>query len=361
MAKYEFLYLSEDDLIRAGVLDGKRCFKTLEDACVLVSERDYLMGGIGENEHGLQLFWPNEPRKNMLLHGIENRFMAMPCYLGGRFDVCGCKWYGANTDNRKKGLPILNFTLTLNDKETGLPIAFMAANPISAMRTGTIPGIACKYLAPHAESVGIIGCGMNNKGAVRSISIGSPNVKEIKAYDIFPEIADKFASELTKETGMNVVPVHSIEEAVEESDFIHYCAAGAQKAILKMEWLKENAVVAISHGIDHPEELLTECDVVLDRLAMHEVWREREPNNPLPTLRLLKLIDEGVIRKEDVIELPDIVAGKKTTIKGKKRNTVFLASGMTTWDIAVAFDTYKNAEVMGIGTKLPLWNEECWH
>ena len=31
--------------------------------------------------------------------------MAMPAYLGGKFDMAGVKWYGSNVGNREKGLP----------------------------------------------------------------------------------------------------------------------------------------------------------------------------------------------------------------------------------------------------------------
>lgn len=60
----------------------------------------------------------------------------MPAYLGGRFDVCGNKWYGSNAENPKKGLPRSVLTVTLNDKDTGEPLAFMSANLLSAAEQG---------------------------------------------------------------------------------------------------------------------------------------------------------------------------------------------------------------------------------
>ena len=69
----------------------------------------------------------------------DRRFMAMPAYLGGRFDMAGVKWYGSNAENRKKGLPRSILMLTLNDKDTGAPLAYMSANILSAYRTGAVP------------------------------------------------------------------------------------------------------------------------------------------------------------------------------------------------------------------------------
>ena len=36
---------------------------------------------------------------------------------------------------------------TLNDVETGQPLAYMSANLLSAMRTGAMPGLTAMYLA----------------------------------------------------------------------------------------------------------------------------------------------------------------------------------------------------------------------
>lgn len=49
--------------------------------------------------------------------------MAMPAYLGGVFDMAGMKWYGSNCANKEKGLPRSILMLTLNDKDTGAPVA----------------------------------------------------------------------------------------------------------------------------------------------------------------------------------------------------------------------------------------------
>ena len=102
----EFLYLSEPDCIAAGVLDAKKCVDNAEEVFRLLAKGDYLMGGAGRNSHGLPLVFPSEsPFPSMPLAGPDRRFVAMPAYLGGRFDVCGVKWYGSNAANKRRGLP----------------------------------------------------------------------------------------------------------------------------------------------------------------------------------------------------------------------------------------------------------------
>src|SRR5699024_7216936 len=90
--------------------------------------------------------------------------MAMPAYLGGRFNNTGVKWYGSNAANRTRGLPRSIHTFVLNDTDTGAPKAIMSANLLSAYRTGAVPGVGVKHLAvENAETVGIVGPGVMSR------------------------------------------------------------------------------------------------------------------------------------------------------------------------------------------------------
>ena len=102
--KTEFLFMSEPDCIAAGVLDAKLCVDNAEEVFRLLAQGDYLMGGAGRNSHGLPLVFPEtSPFPAMPLAGPDRRFVALPAYLGGRFDVCGVKWYGSNAANGMLG------------------------------------------------------------------------------------------------------------------------------------------------------------------------------------------------------------------------------------------------------------------
>ena len=93
----EFLYMSEQDCIDAGVLDAPKCINNAEEVLVLLAQGDFLMGGPTHNSHGMYIVFPDSsPFPNMPTSGPDRRFVAMPAYLGGRFDLCGQKWYGSN-------------------------------------------------------------------------------------------------------------------------------------------------------------------------------------------------------------------------------------------------------------------------
>lgn len=146
--KIDFLYLNEEDMVKAGVKDMASCVETMEEMFKLLKIGNYRMGGANGNSHGCMVMFPEKSKfSEMPVDGPDRRFMAMPAYLGGKFDMAGMKWYGSNTENKQKGLPRSILTLILNDKDTGAPKAFMSANILSAYRTGAVPGVGFKYFA----------------------------------------------------------------------------------------------------------------------------------------------------------------------------------------------------------------------
>ena len=121
--KIAFLYLSEPDMIAAGVKDMPACVDCMEDLLVTLEKGDYVMGGENHNSHGCMIMFPDDPKfPGMPKNGEDRRFMAMPAYLGGRYQMAGMKWYGSNMDNKAKGLPRSILMMMLNDKDTGAPI-----------------------------------------------------------------------------------------------------------------------------------------------------------------------------------------------------------------------------------------------
>ena len=52
-ARVDFLYLDEKDMIAAGVLNMHECINEMEKVFTLLSNGDYIMGGLNDNSHGI--------------------------------------------------------------------------------------------------------------------------------------------------------------------------------------------------------------------------------------------------------------------------------------------------------------------
>ena len=60
-AKIDFIYLSEPDMIKAGVKDMGKCVEVMEDMMVTLNKGDYVMGGENHNSHGCMVTFPDNP------------------------------------------------------------------------------------------------------------------------------------------------------------------------------------------------------------------------------------------------------------------------------------------------------------
>lgn len=369
--KVDFLYLSEPDMIKAGVLDSSKCVDTIEEVFRLLSRGDYLMGGPKENSHGEMLWFPEKKRFNMPVAGPDRRFMAMIAYLGGRFNICGEKWYGSNVENPKlRHLPRSILMIVLNDPESSQPLAFMSGNLVSAMRTGAVPGVATRHLAaPNAEVAGIFGAGVISRASLLAINAGRPSIKTAWVYDIIEEKSVAFAEEM-KSYGITVNIAKTPEECVKNADVISVATSGKNAVHIEEEWLKDGALLTSSGVVDVTDEFCLNHKVVVDNWKMHQQWREDGHNSEggikslstwAPTHQVIRLQVEGRLdENKDITNLGDVVEGKAPGRTDDKEKILFLAGGMPVHDVAWGHDVYKNALANNIGVMLNLWDEPHW-
>lgn len=366
--KTEFLYLSERDTIDAGVLDEKKCIDNAEEVFKLLSQGDYLMGGSNHNSHGLGLVFPKEsPFPNMPVAGPDRRFVAMPAYLGGRFDVCGNKWYGSNAENPKKGLPRSVLTVTLNDKDTGEPLAFMSANLLSAARTGAVPGVAARHLArKDSETVAVLGCGQINRSCLRSILSQLSKAKKIVCYDIFEAASEKFLSWAKEELGVDGMATSDLETAVRDADVLTVAASRLKPLYIQDQWVKEGATVLITGPMQTDESFWTSTRLIYDNVKLHETYVQEaiESGDKAGYYKgviggpIYTLIDEGKMPAlQDSVSIGDVILGDKPGRSDEKERITFVACGMATFDVGLGYDLYQTALERGIGQKLTLWDE----
>ncbi|MCR5271527.1 MAG: ornithine cyclodeaminase [Lachnospiraceae bacterium] len=367
----DFLFLSEEDMIKAGVEDMPACIDAMEEVVKCLNSGDYVMGGENHNSHGCQVSFPEESKfKNMPLDtGDDRRFMAMPAYMGGSVDLMGMKWYGSNSDNRKIGLPRSILTVMLNDKTTGAPLALMSANILSAMRTGAIPGVGARYLVKKdARVCGICGPGVMGKTSLEAILSVCPNIEEIKVKGRGEKSLNAFieyACEKYK-TIPKIRAVETVEELVRDSDVISFANSGntdpSTYPFVKKEWIKPGAVLIGVSCFDMDSKELAECTLVVDNMKLYEAWEEEFPypsfgaNNIIGS-KFTDMAHDGIIDKSDIIDLGDIIYGKKPGRVSDDQIFVYSVGGMPVEDVAWGKHCYDRALELGLGTKLRLWEK----
>lgn len=368
----EFLFLNEQDMIKAGVKDMAACIDTMEEVIRCLNVGDYVMGGENHNSHGSQVSFPaRSPFPNMPLdEGDDRRFMAMPAYIGGSIDLVGMKWYGSNSANRQKGLPRSILTVMLNDKDTGAPLALMSANLLSAYRTGAIPGVGARYLAGKEAAVcGICGPGVMGKTSLAAILEECPGIREIKVKGRGRASLDKFV-EYAKEKypGIEVIrAVDTVEELVRDTDVISFANSGntdpATYPLVRGEWLKPGALILGLSCFEMDAQFMADkCKLVVDNTQLYEAWAEEFPypsfgaNNIIGS-KFTDMIHDGIIEKSDMYDLGDIISGKREGRLSDDQIIIFSVGGMPVEDVAWGKRCYEKALELGLGTKLTLWDK----
>ncbi len=375
----DFLYLNEKDMIEAGVMDASRCMETMRETMMLFGNHDFLLGGPKGDEHGLQMNFPqtSDIEGFPIDDGPDRRFMAMPAYLGGRFHIAGQKYYGSNSHNSSKGLPRSILLVTLSDVDTGAPMALMSANLLSAMRTGAMPAMAASYLAdPDAEVLSLIGAGVINKCALMCFMRVLPKLKKIKirgssltsksAMDMKSFIEDKYP-EIEE-----IEICASLEEVCADADVVSEAMSvgRADMEEFHLEWFKKGATVfSMGSFFYRKYEDFLNTKMVVDNYGMYQKYlsnfKARGEVDELGNKRewcimgihFVHLVESGRTIRKNVLDLCDIVSGAKKGRENREEIIMCSIGGMPLEDLSWGYDCYERARMLGIGTKLNLWDE----
>lgn len=370
--RIDFIYLSEPDMIEAGVTDMAACVDTMEEMFGLLHHGDYRMAGANNNSHGSVVIFPeSSPFPDMPKPTPDRRFMAMPAYLGGSFRTAGMKWYGSNIANRGKDLPRSILMFCLNDADTGAPLAFMSANLLSAYRTGAVPGVGARHLArKDSKTVGILGPGVMAKTSLSAFMAVCPQIDTVKVKGRGQKNLDAFLHWIGEAFPQitNVSVVESVEEVVRNSDIVTFCSSGATGEpstypMVVREWISPGTFLAmpalcnVDEGMHAPE-----IRKVLDNTGLYDAWYEENPkpvHNSIPAvgIKFMDLIAEGKMSRDQLEDLGKIVAGASPGRRNDDEIIIMSVGGMPVEDVAWGTVVYRNAIEKGIGVKLNLWNE----
>ncbi len=372
--RIDLLYLSEPDMLKAGVNDVVACTECMEELLITLDKGDYLMGGENGNSHGTMITFPeNPPFPNMPKAGPDRRFMAMPAYVGGETAMAGMKWYGSNVENREKGLPRSILMVMLNDKDTGAPLSLMSANLLSAYRTSGIPGAGVKNLAvKDAKVLGIVGPGVINITAIETFAALRPTLDTLKIKGRGKASIDRCISFVKEHLPQfkTITVVDTLEECVRDSDILSFATSTSmgmdrsQYPFVKEEWIKPGALFCVPGSCDFSDDFICsgKAKLVCDNIKLYEAWAE-EYSYPtynmvyIPGCLWLDLVHDGKLSKDKIINLGAILAGKQEGRKSDDEIIIYSVGGMPVEDVAWGKKCYEKALKLGIGTKLNLWEQ----
>ena len=331
--RIECLYLSQEDLLKAGCLDMRMAMSAAETAMLGFQENTVLFP-----DKIIQIF-DNE---------TQERINCLPATLLSE-KICGVKWVSVFPSNPEKhGVQNLSAVIILSEIDQGFPIAFMDGTLCSNMRVGAIGGIAAKHYARQdSRSIGIIGAGEQAKMHLVAMKTAVPGIEECRVSSKYSHEEEQFINEL----GPLLSDIHfsatdtNAQEAVEGADII-VTATSAQKPFLKAAWMKPGAFYSHIGGWEDEYEVAKQCEKIVC-----DDWETVKHR----TQTLSRMYKDGELRDEDIYaNLVEVVAGEKNGRETDEERIYFNAVGLAYVDVAIAHAMYQRAEETGMGERLSI-------
>jgi alanine dehydrogenase len=277
----------------------------------------------------------------------EGDLRIMPAYYE-KEDVAGVKIVNSHKNNPTLcGLPTVIATIILINSQTGAPLCIMDGTWITTMRTGAAGGVAAKCLArKDAETVGIVGAGVQAYTQLEALREVLPNIRRVKIVDIHPEKCAQFTSTVTTLFPISVRTVNSINEAVQDVDVIITVTPSTEPLVMD-NWISNgchiNAIGADAPGKQELDpRILQRAKIVVD--DWEQSLHGGEINVPIRN----REISKGDIHAE----LSEVLLGHKGSRESSEEITIFDSTGLAIQDIATAWYIYKKAEKKGVGSSM---------
>ncbi|MDP3543499.1 MAG: ornithine cyclodeaminase family protein [Elusimicrobiota bacterium] len=275
------------------------------------------------------------PRPDAFIH-------AMPAYIPS-MGAAGLKWVSGYPQNQKKGLPYIHGLIVLNDPATGAPTCVMDGTWITAQRTGAATAVAAKFLArPDSESAGIVACGVQGRSNLEALAAVF-RLRRVKAYDVRPETAKRFAREMGLRLGLEIEAVARPEDAVRGLDLVVTSGPILKKPrpVIEAGWL---APGAFASPVDFDSYWTPAALRQIDRLATDD------------HAQFGYYKDAGYFLKtpRPYADLGELACGPKKGRTSYEQRTMSINLGLALEDMAAAVLVHRRALQRGAGIRLPL-------
>ena len=249
--------------------------------------------------------------------------------------------------------PKTRFLILLYSAQNGDLLALIEGDRLGQMRTGAASGVAIRCLAKADAPlrVGIYGTGWQAESQLQAVC-AVRTIERIVAYGRDADRRAAFCHKMSESLGVIVTPAERPEEAAREQDVV-ITATTAREPVLKGEWLAEGAhlnVVGSNMLMKREVDEVTvqrSAILVVDSVAQSK----QEAGDLLPAY------ERRLFRWEQVLELSDVVSGRRAGRADAAQISLFKSNGIAMEDVAVADLVYRKALDANIGVDLPFWTQ----
>lgn len=251
-------------------------------------------------------------------------FRAMPALGAGHASL---KWVTSFPGNPARGLPTVTGLVLLSDASNGQLLAVLDAASVTALRTGAAAVLAAETLGrPGAKTAAVVGAGVSGRATARTfVALG----RDTMLWDVDQARAEAAAGEL----GARVAG--SREEAL-AADLLVTVTPGSE-VILPEGTLRPGQHVSLM-GADGPGKAeIAPAELARTRVFCDD-WGQASHNG-----ELAHAVEAGVLSREDVTELGEVLGGQTPGRERDDEITAFDSTGLAIQDLAIALAALERA------------------
>ena len=255
--------------------------------------------------------------------------LIMPAWSDEGF--LGIKTINIFPGNGARGLPGLHASYVLYDARTGVPLAMMDGNEITAHRTAAAAALGASFLAREdARRLLVLGCGRVARLLPAAMRQVRPGIDEVVVWNHRPEGARALAAQWRAQ-GLHASAAGELEQAVRRADIVS-CATLATTPLVQGGWLRPGAHLDLI-GSFTPQ--MREADPACFGGGARTFVDTDEAL--MKSGDLLDAIAAGQLRHDQVqATLAQLCRGERLGRTGPAERTVFKAVGNALEDLAAA-------------------------
>lgn len=261
--------------------------------------------------------------------------LIMPAWTAGKY--YGVKIVNIAPGNAKLGLPGLHGTYLLFDGRTGVPLAQIDGDEITARRTAAASALAASYMSREkSEHLLIVGAGRVASLLPEAYKVVRP-IQRVSVWARRASEATKLANALRTQ-GFQASAANHLSAACEVADIVS-CATLSNEALVRGAWLAPGSHLDL---IGSFTPAMREADDICFQGARLFVDTEEAMQK---SGDLLIPMQHGALRAEDLRgTLTTLSKGVATGRKNAQERTVFKSVGTALEDLAAAVLVYETGQ-----------------
>ena len=237
-----------------------------------------------------------------------------------------------NPRNPASSLPTVMSDILMYDSQSGVLLAEIAGEALTAIRTAASSAVATDVLARRdVESLGLLGTGREAEAHVPAIQ-QVRDISRVVAYSRDKPRREAFARQISEDCKVETLPANSAEEVAKESDVI-VTATTSHTPLFKGEMVKDGTHV---NAIGASEPDIREVDTSLVKRSALIVDSRAQAFSTYGDIILP--LKEGAIEEASILaELGELLTNRISISRLPSDVTLFKSGGLAVLD-AIAAD-----------------------